>query len=288
MHGCSVLIFGATGMLGRELLGACAQRGHRVAGLGGQGRVDVADAQAVTDAVAAHRPDVVINAAAYTNVDAAQQHPADAMRVNSQGPANLARAAAQHGAILVDFSTDYVFSGRERRPLREDDSTDPVNVYGASKLEGERRVIESGCDHLIIRTSWLFAPHSRNFVRAIYAAALARDQLQVVDDQFGRPTYAPDLAELTLGLLEAGGRGIIHAANDGFCSRLEFAQAIVEMSGLSCRVVACKTADQPRPATRPAWSVLDLSKLESIGIKPRPWRDALRDCLHRIERESAA
>jgi len=288
MQNETILIFGATGMLGRELLSACNARGLHVAGLGGRGRVNITDLRAVQDAVSAHRPTMILNAAAFTNVDAAEENPQEAMRVNGAGPGNLAQAAAEHGVLLVDYSTDYIFSGRSRRPLREDDPPDPLNVYGASKLEGERRVIDSGCDHLIIRTSWLFAPHGRNFVRTIHAAASAQSELKVVDDQVGRPTYAPDLAEMTLHLLEKNVRGVIHAANDGSCSRYELARAIVEMSGLSCRVLPCDSSVHPRPALRPAWSVLDLSRLEAMGIQLRPWREALGDCLVRMQRESAA
>jgi dTDP-4-dehydrorhamnose reductase len=284
----SILIFGASGMLGRELLAACAERGIHAAGLAGRARADIANPQAVSEAIGEHQPGVIINCASFTNVDDAEVKRDEAMRVNGDGAGNIARCAADSGAMLVHISTDYVFSGRGRRPWREDDPTAPANVYGLSKLEGERQILESGCEHLIVRTSWLFAPHSRNFVRTIHSAAGAQNELKVVDDQFGRPTYAPDLAGVVLAVLERGARGMIHVANDGECSRYEFARAIVEMSGLPCRVVGCSTSAQPRPAARPSWSVLDLTKLNDFGITPRPWRDALRECLHRMQRETAA
>lgn len=284
----SILIFGASGMLGRELLSACTARGLHIAGLGGRGRVDVTDDRAVRQAIATHQPDVIINAAAFTNVDDAELRPDEAMRVNGDGAGNVARAARESGALLVHYSTDYIFNGRKRRPSHESERPDPLNVYGRSKLEGERQILESGCDHLIIRTSWLFAPHGRNFVRTICEAAAANSTLQVVDDQYGRPTYAPDLADITVRLVEGEVQGIVNVANEGVCSRCEFARAIVEMSGIGCRIVPCPTSAQPRPAARPPWSVLDLSRLESLCGPPRYWREALRECTTRMRQESAA
>jgi dTDP-4-dehydrorhamnose reductase len=277
-----LIIVGSTGMLGRELVAACGRHGREARGLAGPDDVDVTDEHAVRDLVTGSRPAVVINATGYTDVDGAEAELEAADRVNRVGPACLARACRDAGALLVHYSTDYVFDGRADRPYRPDDEPDPISAYGRSKLAGEREIVAAGCRSLIIRASWLFAPHGRNFVRTILELASSRPQLDVVDDQVGRPTYAPDLADATLALFDCGARGTYHVANDGQCSWFELAEAIVALAGLPCRVRPCRTTDMPRPAARPAYSVLDLTGTAALVGPPRHWRQALTDCLERL------
>jgi dTDP-4-dehydrorhamnose reductase len=276
------VIIGSTGMLGCELVVACRRRGTEARGLVGPDEIDITDEHAVREILARERPSIVINATGYTDVDGAEAEPQAADQINRVGPAHLARACREAGALLVHYSTDYVFDGRLDRPYRPDDTPNPINAYGRSKLAGEQEITDVGCRHLLIRTSWLFAPHSRNFVRTIFDLAAKRPALDVVDDQRGRPTYAPDLASMTLQLLDHGAEGTVHAANDGQCTWFDLASAIVERSGLSCRVRPCTTADMPRPAARPSYSVLDLDGTVALVGKPRHWTEALADCLERL------
>ena len=282
MTQAGTVIIGSTGMLGCELVEACRRHGAEARGLVGPDEIDITDEHAVQEILDRERPSVVINATGYTDVDGAEAELQAADRINRVGPGHLARFCRDAGALLVHYSTDYVFDGRSQRPYRPDDTPDPVNAYGRSKLAGEREITAAGCRHLIIRTSWLFAPHGRNFVRTIFDLATKRPALDVVDDQRGRPTYAPDLASMTLQLLDHGADGTVHAANDGQCTWFDLAGAIVELSGLSCRVRPCTTADMPRPAARPKYSVLDLDGTAALVGRPRQWTEALADCLEQL------
>ena len=282
MTQAGTVIIGSTGMLGCELVAAFRDRGTEARGLVGPDEIDITDEHAVREILARERPSVVINATGYTDVDGAEAEAQAADQINRVGPGHLARFCREAGALLVHYSTDYVFDGRSQRPYRPDDTPDPVNAYGRSKLAGEREITAAGCRHLIIRTSWLFAPHGRNFVRTIFDLATKRPALDVVDDQRGRPTYAPDLATLTLQLLDHGAEGTVHAANDGQCTWFELATAIVQQAGLPCSVRACTTADMPRPAARPKYSVLDLDGTAALMGRPRQWTEALADCLERL------
>jgi len=282
MTQAGTVIIGSTGMLGRELVAACGDRGLEARGLVGPDEIDITDEHAVRAILARERPSIVINATGYTDVDGAEAESQAADQINRVGPGHLARSCREAGALLVHYSTDYVFDGRSQRPYRPDDTPNPVNAYGRSKLAGEREITELGCRHLIIRTSWLYAHHSRNFVRTIFDLAAKRPALDVVDDQCGRPTYAPDLASMTLQLLDHGAEGTVHAANDGQCTWFDLAGAIVERSGLPCRVRPCTTADMPRPAARPKYSVLDLEGTAALVGRPRHWTEALADCLERL------
>jgi len=282
MTQAGTVIIGSTGMLGRELVAACGDRGLEARGLVGPDEIDITDEHAVRAILARERPSIVINATGYTDVDGAEAESQAADQINRVGPGHLARSCREAGALLVHYSTDYVFDGRSQRPYRPDDTPNPVNAYGRSKLAGEREITELGCRHLIIRTSWLYAPHSRNFVRTIFDLAATRPTLDVVDDQCGRPTYAPDLASMTLQLLDHGAEGTVHAANDGQCTWYELAAAIVKQAGLPCSVRACTTADMPLPAARPRYSVLDLAATSVLVGKPRHWTEALTECLERL------
>jgi len=288
--GVRVLLFGATGQVGSALRPRL-QVAHTLTALDRSG-CDLSDPQAVRQAVGDLRPDVVVNAAAWTAVDRAEAEPEAARRVNAQAPAAMAAAARELGALFVHYSTDYVFDGSQRRPWREDDPPAPLGVYGRSKLEGERAVAAAGGAHLILRTSWVYGLTGHNFLRTMLRLAGERDELAVVDDQIGAPTWSEAIAQATveaiaLWLAEPGRRaqrqGLFHLAAGGQTSWCGFARAIFELAPdlpRRPRVRAIGTADYPLPAPRPAWSVLDCSRLEAaFGIRMAGWREALVQCL---------
>jgi dTDP-4-dehydrorhamnose reductase len=218
---------------------------------------------------------VVINCAAYTDVDAAETHEADAMAVNATGVELLAQRCRSIGALLVHVSTDYVFDGDARVPYRVHEPRRPQNAYGRSKARGEELLLATGCEHLLLRTSWLYAPWGKNFVDTIARAGRERPSLRVVDDQRGRPTSAQYLAERSLALVEQRARGIFHVTDGGECTWFEFAREIVARSGGTAKVEPCTSAEFIRPAKRPAYSVLDLSATEGrLGVS-KPWQDNL-------------
>jgi dTDP-4-dehydrorhamnose reductase len=213
-------------------------------------QLDVTDRAAVHEAIAAD--DVVINCAAWTDVDGAEEHEPEALRINSDGARNVAEAAG----VVVYVSTDYVFDGTKREPYVPSDPVNPISAYGRTKLAGERATAEANPRHHIVRTSWLFGPGGGNFVETILRLAGERDVLRVVDDQVGRPTYTGHLAGALIELSRRDDYGVHHRAGGGQCSWFEFAREIVARAGLDCRVEPCSTAEMPRPAPRPAYSVL--------------------------------
>jgi dTDP-4-dehydrorhamnose reductase len=213
--------------------------------------------------------DIVINCAAYTNVDGAETEPERAERVNGDGVGALAARCRQVGATLVHFSTDYVFDGRATAPYPVDHPVAPIGSYGRSKARGELGVRESGARHLLVRTSWLHAPWGKCFPRTILELARTRERLRVVDDQRGRPTFAPHLARATLDLVNEGAEGIFHVTDGGECTWYGFAREVVARAGLACEVEPCTTAEMPRPAPRPAYSVLALEATEAL-LGPMP------------------
>ncbi len=275
-----VLLLGAKGMLGQELAALLAARLGEPAGdhllCWDEPELDIRDEEAVSRALAEARPSVVINAAAYTDVDGCESNEALAMAVNADGPRHLALACREVGAKLVHFSTDFVFDGEGNAPYQPDDTARPLSVYGRSKWEGERGIEGVGGEYLLIRTSWLFGPRGRNFVEAILDRARAGEPLNVVDDQVGRPTLAVDLAEAVLRLLDTGATGTVHFANKGSCSWFEFAKKIVELADCDVSVFPITTAELARPARRPAYSVLGTESYEkATGNRPAPWQQAL-------------
>jgi dTDP-4-dehydrorhamnose reductase len=212
-------------------------------------------------------------------VDGCESNTETAMQVNGEGVAHLAMASREIGARLVQISTDYVFDGGKGSPYGEGDAPCPLGVYGESKLAGEMNAAFNP-DHLIIRTQWLYGLHGKNFVETMLRLALEKDELAVVDDQIGSPTWTVDLAQAILALVKSGQRGIYHAANSGFCSWNGFARAIFEEAGLSVRVTGMTTDELNRPARRPLYSTLDCSRLErDTDFRPQPWRSALKTYL---------
>ncbi|MGI9013222.1 MAG: dTDP-4-dehydrorhamnose reductase [Phycisphaerales bacterium] len=282
-----ILITGAKGMLGRELVaGFTARNPAGVTAFSGPDDLDIADQASVQRVFATVEPQLVINAAAYTNVDGAERDAAAAHKANTIGPAVLAKQCYERAAVLVHYSTDYIFEDVHSSPIPIDAEKAPINEYGRSKLAGEDAIVASGCEYLIIRTSWLYAAHGNNFVRTIYRLASERDSLKVVNDQRGCPTYAPDLVQMTAALLDSGARGVYHAANSGECTWFAFAQAIIEIARLDCEIQPCTTAEFPRPAARPRYSVFDISRLSARIGPPRHWRDALTECVPLLEHNS--
>lgn len=278
------LIVGAEGQLGsalREVLGGNAE-------CVGRSALDVADAPAVEAFFSRGKNYAgVINCAAYTAVDKAEDEPALAEKINVAGARNLARACARAGTPLVHVSTDYVFGGNAgARPYTEEDVPAPLSVYGGTKLAGERAVLEEAETALVVRTAWLHSPFGKNFVKTMLRLGAERESLGVVGDQIGTPTYASDLARAIADILPrvpAGTREIYHYANAGTCSWAEFAAAIMELSALPCRVVPIATKDYPTRAPRPAYSVLSTEKIRrDYGLKIPHWRDALARCLRQI------
>jgi len=275
-----VLVVGAGGMLGTAVQTAVPST-IQLAALR-HPDLAIEDAAAVERAVARERPDWIVNCAAYTQVDRAEAEPETAQHVNAMGPANLARAARQTGARLLQISTDYVFDGRATRPYREDDPVGPLNVYGRTKLAGEQAVRDIlPRAHLIVRSQWLFGEGGPNFVATILRLARERSELKVVNDQHGRPTYAADLAVALWKLIACDARGTVHCANEGVATWFELAKAAMEIAGLHATVVPCTTPDMPRPASRPAFSVLDCTKYQTlVGSPLRSWQQGLREAIN--------
>jgi dTDP-4-dehydrorhamnose reductase len=277
------LVTGAGGQLGRCLVERLRAQDALVAAPD-RHALDVTDREAVRRAVLGAPggpPSVVVNAAAMTQVDRCESEPEAAQRANALAPGWLAEATREAGAAFVHVSTDYVFDGTARRPYREDDPTGPRSVYGRTKLEGEERVRAGHPDALVVRTAWVFGP-GRNFVRTILdAAERARrgegPPLRVVDDQRGSPTWAGHLADALLALVERDARGTYHAANSGSATWWELARAAVDAWGHpELPIEKVTSAEFPRPAPRPAWSVLDLGKAERAGVRTPDWREGLR------------
>ncbi len=290
-----ILLLGGNGQVGRELRRSLAPLGELVVATRDGVDADVAanfdDPAALAALVRESGADVVVNAAAYTAVDKAEAEADAAFRINSEAPAAIAAACAETHALLIHYSTDYVFDGSAPRPYREDDATAPLGVYGASKLAGEQAIRASGARHAILRTAWVYASHGRNFLLTMLRLAGERDELRVVADQLGTPTSAAWIADATAELLRHGvtEAGTWHLVASGQTTWHGFASAIMEDAqalGLLARmprVLPIRTDEFPTPAKRPANSVLDTTRLRSdFGIVPVDWRDGLRVTLRDI------
>jgi dTDP-4-dehydrorhamnose reductase len=271
-----IMVVGSRGMLGTDLMQALAA--HNTAGYD-LPELDITDGGQCRARLQEVSPDVVIHAAALTNVDYCEFHEAEALAVNGQGTGNLAAAAHALGTIFIYYSTDYVFDGVKEGVYHEQDAPNPLSIYGRSKLLGEEFVRSLCPNHLILRTSWLFGCHGKNFIRTIVGAAREGQTLRVVNDQRGSPTFTRDLAARTLALLETGSRGTYHVTNSGSCTWYELALRSLEwalVSGASVEPVT--TLQFPRPAPRPACSILAHARMLQEGFPPmRSWQEAVRD-----------
>ena len=276
-----VLILGARGMLGKDLVPIASARNHVL------GRdiddFDIADQERVQKELIALRPQVVINAAGYTDVDGCESRRELAFSVNAEGIRNIALGCAAIRAKMIHLSTDYVFDGSSKIPYREEDLPNPLNVYGSSKLQGERYIQEIMENYLIIRTEWLYGRHGRNFVDAILKKATQQEELRVVDDQRGTPTFTKDLSLAIDRLIGIEARGILHVTNSGSCTWFEFARQILREKNPAQRevqVIAISSTELARPARRPAYSVMDCQRYGQLtGSKMRPWEEALKEYL---------
>jgi dTDP-4-dehydrorhamnose reductase len=268
-----LLVTGAAGMLGRDVTAAAAGAGHDVTPLSRR-ELDVCDAAAVAAALAAARPAAVVNCAAWTDVDGAEADEAAATAVNGAGAGHVAAAAAAAGAFVVHVSSDYVFDGSAREPYRESAPTAPIGAYGRSKLAGELAVARAAPEaHAIVRSSWLFGRHGANFVATMLRLAQQRDDLTVVDDQVGCPTFTGHLAPALVAIAERRLGGLRHVAGAGSCSWYDLAAAAFAATGAAVELARGRTADLGRPAPRPAYSVLR-SEHPDTPVLP-PWRDGL-------------
>jgi dTDP-4-dehydrorhamnose reductase len=262
-----LLVTGAAGMLGRDVVAAAEAAGHDVIALSRRD-LDLSHPSLVRSAVQSARPDSVVNCAGWTDVDGAEEAEEQATRVNGTGAGAVAAAAAAAGAHTVHVSSDYVFDGTATEPYTEDAPTGPHSAYGRSKLAGERAVAEASPQAAIVRSSWLFGVHGANFVATMLKLARERDEVQVVDDQVGCPTFTGHLSGALVEIAERRLTGVLHVAGGGFCSWCELARATFEQAGSDCRAVPVSTAEFPRPAPRPAWSVLGSTRSDVPTLPP--------------------
>ena len=285
----NILITGANGQLGSSLrrLGGVSPHNYFCTDVA---ELDITDAAAVLRTVEERRIDVIVNCAAYTDVERAEEDEPTAELLNHKAAGNLAAAAKATGATLFHVSTDYVFDGTAHTPYTEDGTPSPLGAYGRTKLAGERAVMASGCRYLIFRTAWLYSEYGNNFLKTMLRLTAEKERLNVVFDQAGTPTYAGDLAMTIFSIVEggyfAGNEGLYHFSNEGVASWYDFAAEIAAAAGHDkCRIRPCRTAEFPTKAARPAYSVLDKSKLkETFGLEIPHWRESMLYCLKNMLR----
>ena len=291
----NILVTGANGQLGNEmrLLAKATSDNYLFTDVVEQEGVetvllDITDLAAVRDVVKTHHIEAIVNCAAYTNVDAAESNEALAEKLNAVAPENLAIAIKEAGGWLVHISTDYVF-GKEpyNTPCREEQEGTPTGVYGATKKQGEQRIIATGCQYMIIRTAWLYSEFGKNFCKTMLNLTSTKPQLKVVFDQCGTPTYALDLATAIVSILRNPKAGIYHYSNEGVCSWYDFTQMIATYAGLTeCDIQPCHSDEFPSPVKRPSYSVLDKTKIkEAFGIRIPYWTESLKRCIDNLKNE---
>ena len=284
----NILVTGANGQLGNEMRRVSLQSSDHYI-FTDVAELDITNIEAVRSMVAEQKVEVIVNCAAYTAVDKAEEDEAMAYLLNATAVANLATAAKEHNATLIHVSTDYVFDGKGCRPYTEEQPTSPTSVYGRTKLQGEEAAAESGCNYLIFRTAWLYSPFGRNFVKTMRTLTAERDSLKVVFDQVGSPTYAGDLAALIVKIIDERALnhcGVYHYSNEGVCSWYDFAREICEMSGNECNVEPCHSDEFPSKVARPAYSVLDKSKVKAtFGVSVPHWKVSLAKCIEELKAE---
>lgn len=283
----TILITGANGQLGREMRIVLEGDIFVNAIYTDVEELDITNAKAIEDCLTSNKVDYIVNCAAYTAVDAAESNVDMCTKLNVEAPTLLAQAAHKHGAKFIHVSTDYVFDGTSCRPYREDDPVCPVSVYGATKLDGERHIMDVAPDSIIVRTAWLYSPYGKNFVKTMLELGRSRDSLRVVCDQIGTPTYALDLASAIKSFIdcEQWHPGIYHFSNEGAISWYDFTIAIHRLAGITtCHVLPCMTEDYPTAAKRPHYSVLDKNKIKStLGFEIPYWEDSLEQCIYMID-----
>lgn len=289
----NILVTGANGQLGNEMrivskqsadkyifTDVCEQEGNETVYL------DITDIEAIRKIVKENAINAIVNCAAYTNVDAAENAAELAEKLNATAPENLAKVMKEVDGLLIQISTDYVF-GKEpyNTPCREDQQGTPTGVYGLTKLHGEQKIIATGCNHVIIRTAWLYSEFGKNFCKTMLNLTATKPQLKVVFDQCGTPTYAYDLALAISEILKKPVNGVYHYSNEGVCSWYDFTKMIAEYSGQTdCDIQPCHSDEFPSPVTRPSYSVLDKTKIkDTFGVKVPYWTDSLKICIKNLQ-----
>ena len=289
-----VLITGSNGQLGSEIKDLASDYENLECVFGDLPKLDICDTKALTSCIVDENINAVINCAAYTAVDKAEEEELIAQKVNSEGVLNLTNALKKVNGKLIHISTDYVFDGNHSQPYKESDPVSPVGVYGQTKRAGELAVINSSIDAIVIRTSWLYSVYGNNFVKTMLRLGNDKKSIQVVFDQKGTPTFAKDLAKTCLDILSNAGStniskkgSLYHYSNEGVTSWYDFATAIMEISNIDCQLISIETKDYPTQARRPMYSVLDKSKIKSdFKVTIPHWRDSLTNCIKKINHNS--
>lgn len=287
----NILVTGANGQLGNEmqLVSKNSENKYIFTDVAeGYEKLDITNLEAIRQMVKENGIEVIVNCAAYTNVDKAETDFEFANLLNNTAAGHLATAMKEVSGTLIHVSTDYVFQGDKNIPCCEDWETNPLGVYGQTKLAGEKSIEASGCNHIIIRTAWLYSQFGKNFVKTMQTLTESRDTLKVVFDQVGTPTYAGDLAAVIYHIIETGQldkTGIYHFSNEGVCSWFDFAQVICSLSGNVCDIQPCYSEEFPSPVKRPHFSVLDKNKLkQTFGVKVPFWIDSLKVCINELKK----
>ena len=293
----NILVTGANGQLGNEMRTIAKSSADSyiftdIAEIEGVETtyLDITDLDAVRKMVAERSINIIVNCAAYTNVDKAEDDPEKATLLNTTAPENLAKVIKEVDGLLIHISTDYVFSGESNKPYTEAETTAPASVYGRTKLAGEEAIIATVCRYIIIRTAWLYSEFGKNFCKTMINLTSTKPQIKVVDDQIGTPTYALDLAkaiEAVVAKYDGTQSGIYHYSNESICSWYEFAKAIAELYGTTeCDIQPCTSAEFPSVVKRPAYSVLDKGKIKAtFGVDVPFWRDSLVQCIQNIKKQ---
>ena len=285
----NILVTGANGQLGHEMQRVAKSSNHNyiftdVAD--GYEKLDITNIEDIRNMVKNNNVDIIVNCAAYTNVDKAESDYDTANLINNTAAGNLATAMKEAGGTLIHISTDYVFQGDRNTPCQEDWTTNPLGVYGKTKLAGEAAIATTGCNSIIIRTAWLYSQWGKNFVKTMQSLTATHDTLKVVFDQVGTPTFAGDLADTIAHIINTGQTnktGIYHFSNEGVCSWYDFAKLICKLSGNTCDISPCYSEEFPSPVKRPHFSVLDKRKIkETFGIKVPYWTDSLEVCIKQL------
>ena len=287
----NILVTGANGQLGHEMQRVAKSSNHNYIFTDvaeGYEKLDITNLEDIRNMVKKNDVDIIVNCAAYTNVDKAESDYDTANLINNTAAGNLATAMKEVGGTLIHISTDYVFQGDRNTPCQEDWATNPLGVYGKTKLAGEKAIEATGCNHIIIRTAWLYSQWGKNFVKTMQSLTASHDTLKVVFDQVGTPTFAGDLADVIGHIINSGQTdktGIYHFSNEGVCSWYDFAKLICKLSGNTCDITPCYSEEFPSPVKRPHFSVLDKKKIrDTFGIKVPYWTDSLEVCIKQLEK----
>lgn len=283
-----IMLFGAQGQLGLDIQDVCQLHDATELKSFSRDDVDISDTPQLEKAISSFEPDYIINSAAYTKVDQAEEEKELAMKINADAVKQLGRISDENGAVLLHVSTDYVFNGEKNTPYGEEEECQPIGYYGETKLQGERALMALNASSAIIRTSWLYSSRRQNFLRTMVRLGNDRDELSVVFDQVGTPTYARDLATTLVNMALSGyspdGCEVFHFGNEGVCSWYDFAAAIMNIGGINCQVKPIESKDFPTKTKRPPYSVLNKTKIKkTFGFDIRHWQEALIDCMSRLK-----